>query len=47
MDLFKPFREEGVTIEMATYNQENIAFSSQTIFPKDRKVDNSKRKGLL
>jgi hypothetical protein len=47
MDVFKTFKEEGVIIVRGTYNQKNIAFSSQTIFLKNGKIDNHKKKGLL
>ncbi len=39
MELFKSLNEEGQTIVMVTHNQENIAFSSRTIFLKDGKIE--------
>lgn len=35
MDLFRSLNEEGQTIVMVTHNQENIAFSSRTIYLRD------------
>src|SRR3990170_637760 len=41
MELFKTLNEEGQTIVMVTHNQENIAFSTRTLFLKDGRVENN------
>jgi putative ABC transport system ATP-binding protein len=38
MELFKTLNKEGQTIVMVTHNQENIPFSSRTIYLKDGKI---------
>jgi putative ABC transport system ATP-binding protein len=35
MDLFRSLNEEGQTIVMVTHNQENVSFSSRTIYLRD------------